>query len=75
MNREEQKRRYIAYRAAAHAACEGAPNLSVDPHGATVWMADGGAYVEARIWVPLSAIKCDGNHGGPKCKDPECWNQ
>jgi len=18
--------------------------------------------------------KCDGNHGGPKCSDPECWN-
>jgi hypothetical protein len=19
--------------------------------------------------------KCDGNHGGPRCPDPECWNQ
>lgn len=19
-------------------------------------------------------IKCDGNHGGPRCGDPECWN-
>lgn len=19
--------------------------------------------------------KCDGNHGGPRCGDPECWNQ
>lgn len=19
--------------------------------------------------------KCDGNHGGPRCVDPECWNQ
>jgi hypothetical protein len=18
--------------------------------------------------------KCDGNHGGPQCADPECWN-
>jgi len=18
--------------------------------------------------------KCDGNHGGPRCADPECWN-
>lgn len=18
---------------------------------------------------------CDGNHGGPRCADPECWNQ
>jgi hypothetical protein len=20
------------------------------------------------------APKCDGNHGGPRCADPECWN-
>jgi len=20
------------------------------------------------------AGKCDGNHGGPRCDDPECWN-
>lgn len=20
-------------------------------------------------------IKCDGNHGGPRCADPGCWNQ
>lgn len=19
-------------------------------------------------------VKCDGNHGGPRCADPECWN-
>lgn len=19
-------------------------------------------------------IRCDGNHGGPRCADPECWN-
>lgn len=19
--------------------------------------------------------KCDGNHAGPRCADPECWNQ
>ena len=19
-------------------------------------------------------IKCDGNHGGPRCGDPGCWN-
>lgn len=22
----------------------------------------------------LRAAKCDGNHGGPRCTDPECWN-
>ena len=21
------------------------------------------------------AVKCDGNHAGPRCADPECWNQ
>ena len=21
-----------------------------------------------------SAAKCDGNHAGPRCADPECWN-
>jgi hypothetical protein len=19
-------------------------------------------------------VKCDGDHGGPRCADPECWN-
>lgn len=23
---------------------------------------------------PLQRHKCDGNHGGPRCADPECWN-
>lgn len=23
---------------------------------------------------PVEAFKCDGNHGGPRCADPECWN-
>lgn len=22
----------------------------------------------------LQSRKCDGNHGGPRCHDPECWN-
>ena len=22
----------------------------------------------------LAAVKCDGDHGGPMCADPECWN-
>lgn len=22
-----------------------------------------------------TTLKCDGNHGGPRCGDPECWNQ
>lgn len=25
----------------------------------------------ARSYLP----KCDGNHGGPRCYDPECWSQ
>ncbi|MCU7961186.1 PD-(D/E)XK nuclease-like domain-containing protein [Shewanella sp. SW32] len=23
---------------------------------------------------PIKAAKCDGNHAGPSCADPECWN-
>lgn len=23
---------------------------------------------------PTQPAKCDGNHGGPRCADPECWN-
>lgn len=23
---------------------------------------------------PATPDKCDGNHGGPRCADPECWN-
>jgi hypothetical protein len=22
----------------------------------------------------LQPVKCDGNHGGPRCADPNCWN-
>lgn len=29
----------------------------------------GGATLQAQ-----PAAKCDGNHGGPRCADPECWN-
>lgn len=25
--------------------------------------------------VQATATRCDGNHGGPRCLDPECWNQ
>lgn len=34
-----------------------------------------GGYV--RAWsapVSAGATKCDGDHGGPQCSDPECWN-
>ena len=24
--------------------------------------------------APDARAKCDGNHGGPRCADPECWN-
>lgn len=31
---------------------------------------------ENAILARLAAlkVKCDGNHGGPPCADPECWN-
>lgn len=27
-----------------------------------------------RIAGILQRVKCDGDHGGPRCADPECWN-
>lgn len=33
--------------------------------------------IRARLAEPEQApvrVKCDGNHGGPMCADPECWN-
>ncbi len=32
-----------------------------------------GRQLEADLAGPQMA-KCDGNHGGPRCLDPECWN-
>jgi hypothetical protein len=33
-------------------------------------------YIEDYKQVGDSLIKkCDGNHGGPRCADPECWSQ
>lgn len=29
---------------------------------------------DAMFWAWQAATKCDGNHGGPRCADPECWN-
>lgn len=28
----------------------------------------------AIVYLLMHHEKCDGNHGGPKCSDPECWN-
>lgn len=30
--------------------------------------------VSAPAAEPAARVKCDGNHGGPRCADPECWN-
>ena len=30
--------------------------------------------VSAPAAAPTVRVKCDGNHGGPRCADPECWN-
>jgi predicted phage-related endonuclease len=29
---------------------------------------------EAKAQQKVENPKCDGNHGGPRCLDPECWN-
>ena len=26
------------------------------------------------IHSPTKSVKCDGNHSGPRCADPDCWN-
>lgn len=26
------------------------------------------------LGVAVARVKCDGNHGAPRCADPECWN-
>lgn len=39
-----------------------------------VWVANAlDAILAAHPDAP-PAPKCDGNHGGPRCSDPECWN-
>lgn len=30
--------------------------------------------IRAEEQAKLRRPKCDGNHGGPRCADPECWN-
>lgn len=30
--------------------------------------------VHAALHGEAKPAKCDGNHGGPRCADPECWN-
>jgi len=31
--------------------------------------------LESHVKTLKLLLKCDGNHGGPRCEDPECWNQ
>lgn len=40
------------------------------PHGFGAWRKLG-EYLDARKLG--GAVKCDGDHGGPPCSDPECW--
>ena len=52
--------------------CEGTRNSSWNGEchpdcGVSAW--------NARVEAVLAGLKCDGNHGGPRCADPECWNQ
>ena len=32
-------------------------------------------WLEAWDVYQLPKLKCDGAHAGPRCADPECWNQ
>lgn len=37
------------------------------------WCRGAGTMVKRPAGV-TGRVKCDGNHGGPRCADPECWN-
>jgi hypothetical protein len=46
----------------------------IDPEGVKVIIRGGRVNdLEETVDEP-AAEKCDGDHGGPKCVDPECWN-
>ena len=34
----------------------------------------GAAFAELFAGVPTLSARCDGDHGGPQCADPGCWN-
>lgn len=49
----------------------------VDSCGYTDSMqAEAGHYAMCEKWARVGGVptKCDGNHRGPRCADPECWN-
>jgi NTP pyrophosphatase (non-canonical NTP hydrolase) len=46
----------------------------LDPEGVKIKI-QGGRLINLEETVDEPAAeKCDGDHGGPKCADPECWN-
>jgi hypothetical protein len=54
MTRQEVKEKYESYRRAAKHIVRGS-QMRVDDV-ATVWVTEGGAYVEASIWIPEALL-------------------
>lgn len=48
--------------------------LDCGPDQASRWWARRGELTAKYLGKPRKDTKCDGNHGGPRCGDPECWN-
>ena len=72
MTRDELKKEYHDYQAAARRMCADLPNVSVPDHASAHVPADrDGAFVDAVIWVPKKAITqcCMRDHNG----DGNCY--
>ena len=72
---EEEAKATEKAQAEAQAQADAARVEVPDPVAAPAPEGLRGGYV--RAWsapVSAGATKCDGDHGGPQCSDPECWN-
>ncbi len=72
---EEEAKATEKAQAEAQAQADAARVEVPDPVAAPAPEGLRGGYV--RAWsapVSAGAPKCDGDHGGPQCSDPECWN-
>ena len=72
---EEEAKATEKAQAEAQAQADAARVEVPDPVAAPAPEGLRGGYI--RVWsapVSAGATKCDGDHGGPQCSDPECWN-
>jgi hypothetical protein len=57
----------------ATCSCEAWTPIGESPEGAAPAVSREASGFKAKTDTN-SLQKCDGNHGGPQCADPECWN-